>query len=338
MMFKNILVPLDGSPLAEGTLPHVLTMAGTFDARVTLVRVSEEPPPSESDAVNYYLRKAEADAYLRQQAALLQTAGLTVETHLLEGPPANRIVEYARRQDADLIILSSHGSGGPSAWQVSHIAQKVLQRAMTSILLVHADQTSRGLQNEVNYRRILVPLDGSRRAECVLPVATSLAQHEQAELLLAHVTSRPFLFHRLPPTAAESAATEQLIEQNRARAAQYFQELAPRLDAHVQTALPVGDSVALALHTLVAKEEIDLAIFSAHGHSAQSQWAYGSVVSNFITNGSIPLLIIQDLPQSLARQQQTTPDRRKALHRPIESAPTTTGSRKKARTPANHTR
>lgn len=337
-MFKNILVPLDGSHLAEGIVPHLITMAGAFQAHVTLLRVSEAPAQSDSDAVNYYLRKAEAGAYLSRQAAQLQAAGLTVDTHLLEGPAAQRIVQYAERQGADLIILSSHGLGGPSAWQISHIAQKVLQRGMTSILLVRADHTGRRLQDQVSYRRILVPLDGSRRAECVLPAATSIARHEQAKLLLAHVTTRPFLFHRLPPTATESAATEQLIQQNRARAVQYFRELAPRIDARVQLAFPVADSVALALHRLVAEQEIDLAIFSAHGHSAQSQWAYGSVVSNFITNGSAPLLIIQDLPQSPERRRQTEPSHRKALYRPLDSAPLIPAAAKKARTAANHLR
>lgn len=337
-MFKKMLVPLDGSDLAEGILPHVVTVATLFHAQVTLLRVIDAPARTEMNVVNWRMRQAEAEAYLQQQTGYLDAAGLTVDSHLLQGPTAERIVEFAVQEGADLTILSSHGQGGTSTWNVSNIAQKVLQRGLTSILLVHAAQKKRGLENKVSYHRTLVPLDGSRRAECVLPVARVFAQQEQAQILLAHVTSRPFVFRRLPPTAAENASTEWLINHNYAGAAAYLQELAERIAGHVEIALPIGDSVALALHRLVAEEAIDLALFSAHGHSAQSQWVYGSVVSNFIANGSVPLLIVQDLPRPLRDQQQIAPPRRSALYRPIESASIVTGHTRKPRTAAEQLR
>ncbi|HSM55031.1 MAG TPA: universal stress protein [Candidatus Sulfomarinibacteraceae bacterium] len=301
-MFKNILVPLDGSDLAEGVFPHVRTMAAAFGARVTLLHVSKAPSQTAVDPLDWHLHKAEAAAYLREQVQHLQTAGVPVDSRLLEGPVAERIVEYADQQQSDLIILSTHGAGGASDWNVSHIAQKVLQRGVTSILLVHAGQTRTGIAGQLRYRHILVPLDGSRRAECVLPVAARLAEQAEADLLLAHVTTRPVIFNRLTVTETEKAAGKWLIDHNRARAADYFEELAPRIHANVQTALPVGDSVALELHRLVADEAIDLVLFSAHGQTSHTQWVYGSVVSNFIANGSAPLLVVQDLPR-LSEQQ-----------------------------------
>lgn len=312
-MFKNILVPLDGSDLAEGVFPHVRTMAAAFGARVTLLHVSKAPSRAAVDPLDWHLHKAEAGAYLREQTQYLQDAGVPVESRLLEGPVAERIVEYADQQQSDLIILSTHGAGGTSEWNVSHIAQKVLQRGVTSILLVHAAATKASIAGQLRYRHILVPLDGSRRAECVLPVATRLAEQDEADLLLAHVTTRPVIFNRLPVTDTEKAAGRWLIEHNRARAGDYFEELAPRIDASVQTALPVGDSVALELHRLVAEEAIDLVVFSAHGQSSHSQWVYGSVVSNFIANGSAPLLVVQDLPRLSEQQPQRQFAPRQAL-------------------------
>lgn len=313
-MFKKIFVPLDGSDLAEGILPHVGAMAAAFDACVTLLHVSEAPAQTAVDPLNWHMHKAEAEAYLRERVRQLRQAGLTVDSHLLHGPAAERIVEYAGQQQADLIILSSHGQGGLSEWNVSHIAQKVLQRGVTSILLVPAEHTRHTLAREIGYRRILIPLDGSRRAECVLPAARVLGRQEPAKLLLAHVTARPVLFNRLPATEAETAAMEWLIDHNRARASDYFEELAPRITADVETALPVGDSVALALHQLVREEAVDLVLLSAHGRTAQSQWPYGSVPGNFIANGSVPLLIVQDLPQPVSPQLQAEHSRRQALH------------------------
>lgn len=319
-MFKKILVPLDGSDLAEGILPHVRAMATAFGASVTLFHVSEAPSLSTVSPLDWHLRKAEAEAYLREQADSLRQAGLPVDSALLEGPVAERIVEYADRQQADLIILNSHGQGGPSQWSVSHIAQKVLQRGVTSILLVRADRARHNFGNQRRSRRILVPLDGSRRAECVLPIASALAEQEQAELLLAHVTARPVIFNRLPATAAENTAMEWLIDHNRAEASHYLQDLAGRISSVVRTALPVSDNVALTLHRLVTDEAVDLVLLSAHGATAQSQWPYGSLVSNFITNGSVPLLIVQDLPQALNQQPQVRYPLRQALHGSSQSA------------------
>ncbi|MDT8307325.1 MAG: universal stress protein [Anaerolineae bacterium] len=314
-MFENILVPLDGSYLAEGVLAHVQTMAAAMAARVTLLGVSEPPTHTGVNPLDWHLRLAETEAYLRRLAAPLQVAGLTVATALREGGAAERIVEYAAAHPSTLIILNTHGRGGASDWNVSHIAQKVLQRGTASILLVRAGDSPPSGSGQAHYRRIMLPLDGSRRAECVLPGATTLAQHQRARLLLVHVTTPPFLFHRLPPTAAETNAADWLVDHNRAQAARYFAGLRSRIPTGVQTLLPIAGNVPLALHQLVAAEAVDLVLLSAHGHSAQSQWPYGSVVRNFITHGTASLLIVQDLPQPLHPRPSADAPRRETLHR-----------------------
>lgn len=314
-MFKNILVPLDGSELAEGVLAHVQTMAAAFAARVTLLGVCEPRAQAGTNLLDWHLRLAETETYLRQLAAPLQYAGLSVTTILREGGAAERIVEYAAAHQSSLIILSTHGRGGASAWNVSHIAQKVLQRGTTSILLVRAGDSPAVPGEAALYRRIMLPLDGSRRAECALPVATILARQQRARLLLVHVTTPPFLFHRLAPTAAETSSTNWLVDHNRAQAARYFNALLPRIATGVQTLLPVGESVPVALHELAAAEAVDLVLLSAHGHSAQSQWPYGSVVHNLITNGTGSLLIVQDMPQPLHRQPTAVAPQSRALFR-----------------------
>ena len=320
-MFKRILVPLDGSELAEGILPHARAMASTFGACVTLLHVSETPPQASVNVFDWSLRKAEAEAYLVEQAASFQRAGLRVEYRLLEGPAAPRIVAYAEQQKIDLIVMSSHGRGGLSRWNISHIAQKVLQQTSSSILLVRAEHAGLEPAATARYGRILAPLDGSRRAECVLPVANRLMAQQGTKLILAHVTSRPFIFNRLLPTTEEREMVVQLARHNNARAREYFEELAarlvPEMGSGVETLLPVSDNVALALQNMVADKAVDLVLLSAHGHSAQGQWTFGNVVTNFVFHGSVPLLVVQDLPQLLSRQASVPAlefVRREALH------------------------
>ncbi|HEX6385268.1 MAG TPA: universal stress protein [Anaerolineae bacterium] len=297
-MLDKILVPLDESTLAECTLPHVAAIAPAFDSKVTLLHVLERSDLQEQaqlDPLDWHLRKAEAQTYLHGIGARLEEIGLQTESVLLEGPAADRVIEYAHEHDFGLIALSSHGRSGLSGWNVSSVVQKVIHRAYKSILIVRAYQIDKD-QDGVYYRRILVPLDGSQRAESVLPLATRLAQQHQADLLIAHVVARPEMLRRTPLTPEDNELVERLIERNRTEAARYFERLQPRLAASAQTRLLVGDNVSGALHHVAEQEEIDLVMMSAHGYSADSQRPYGSIVTSFITYGATPLFIFQDLP------------------------------------------
>ena len=108
----------------------------------------------------------------------------------------------------------------------------MIQRAGTSVLLVRAWRPEASCEpaqwGEQCYRRILVPLDGSPRAECVLPIATALAERADA-FWLAHVVTRPELFQRLPLTTEDQAFLEQMVTRNRQQAEHYFEQLQARL-------------------------------------------------------------------------------------------------------------
>ena len=122
--------------------------------------------------------------------------------------------------------------GGLSDWYTSSVAQKVIQRVGISVLLVRAWRPEASCEpahwGEQRYHRILAPLDGSTRAECVLPIATALAERADA-LWLVHVVPRPELFQRLPLTTDEEALLEQIGKRNQQQAEHYFEQLQARL-------------------------------------------------------------------------------------------------------------
>jgi nucleotide-binding universal stress UspA family protein len=303
MMFHHVLVPLDGSSLAESALPHTAAVARAFGARVTLVHVLERLSALHArqtvDPLDWQLKKTEADLYLSRIYSELQHHDLEVEQVLLEGNTAERILEYVHSSDIDLIVLSSHGQSGPSSWNVSSVTQKVLLKTPTSTLVVRATQESADDQTEAHYRRLMVPLDGSRRAEYPLSIATTLAQSFNAELVLAHVVTRPEMPRRTPLTHEDTELCNRIVERNREEASQYLDSLTSHLPGDIFTRLMVSDSVATCLHDLVEQEHIDLVVLSAHGYSGTPRWLYGSVASRFITDGTVPLLIVQ--PGSASR-------------------------------------
>jgi nucleotide-binding universal stress UspA family protein len=304
-MLERILLPLDGSMLAECVLPHAVTLARATGAQLSLLQVVEPLPDSESvttDPLHWHLRKAESQAYLDEVGKRLRELGLTVESIQLEGPAAERIVEHARETDTDLILLSSHGQSGLSPWNVSSLVQKVILRANRSVMIVRAYELRSTELDTLNYRRILVPMDGSRRAESALPVAAMLAV--DGEILLASVVQRPEMPRRSPLSADDLELAEKIVARNRDEVEKYLEQLKAWLPQKVSTRMLVADSAVMALHRLAQEEHVDLITLSAHGYSGDVHRPYGSLVTSFIVYGSTPLLIIQDLPADLIESTQ----------------------------------
>lgn len=300
-MFDRILLPMDRSPVAECVLPHTVAIAQAFESQVTLVHVMDSPHRTDwsraVDPLNWQIQKAEAEGYLSDLMLRLQTAGLQTEKQVLEGPAAERIVDLSRKNNVPLIMLSSHGQSGLSGWNVSSVVQKIILRANTSIMIVRAYQPASTDVTGLRYHRLLLPLDGSQRAECVLPMASTLARSHEAQILLAHVVRRPEMPRRTPPTDEDTELTNRIVERNRAEAVQYLDQLRSRIPGDAQVHILVSDHVAATLHEIVDQEKIDLVLLAAHGYSGQTRWPYGSLVSSFITYGTTALLVVQDLPQ-----------------------------------------
>ncbi|MGC9358446.1 MAG: universal stress protein, partial [Anaerolineae bacterium] len=151
---------------------------------------------------------------------------------------------------------------------------------------------------ELSYEQLLVPLDGSQRAECVLPAARAVADYHNCRLLVAHVVPRPEVPRHAPLTEEETDLVERLTELNRRHGQEYLEDVEGRLSPGVETRLLVSDNAAAALHELVSEEDADMVLLSAHGYSGEAQWPYGSVALNFIAYGTTPLLIVQDISRA----------------------------------------
>lgn len=298
-MFNHILAPLDGSALAECVLPHLVGMAKTFDARVTLLRVlkphAEGDTPYPIDPVAWEIKKVETGAYLNEIVHRLEETGTPVQQILLEGDPASCIKEFTDKHDVDLILLSSHGRSGLSRWNVSSVVRKVIQRVHRSFMLVRAYKSEQPDLKGIHYHKLLLPLDGSQRAECLFGPAKTVAQFYNAQLLVAHVTVKPEMPHQMPLTAEDQTLMARFIERNKQVAADYLEGLRTRLPYDFESRLRVSGDVALTLHEMVDEEAVDLLIMSAHGYSGQSKWPYGNITTSFIEYGSVPMLVMQDL-------------------------------------------
>jgi nucleotide-binding universal stress UspA family protein len=301
-MFNNLLVPLDGSHLAECVLPHIVAFAQISSAKVTLLHVLDWEPTfgalKVTNPLDWIIRKTEAENYLQEIRDRLQKAGLDVSIAVIEGRAAEGIIHYAGDQKVDLIVLSSHGLSGLSGWNISSVVQKVLSRSLASFLLVPAYRQVPIDLASFHYHQIFVGLDGSRRAEWVLPEALNLTAFHHAALLLAHGAPRQEIPAYTPFNEDDVDLLNLINERNRHYAEIYMKDLCSRLPEgleNLKTYIVVSDNPIDALRELAEREGADLVILSAHGGSGGYKRLYGSVTLSFINYGTIPLLILQDL-------------------------------------------
>jgi nucleotide-binding universal stress UspA family protein len=207
-----------------------------------------------------------------------------------------------------LLVLSSHGRNGLNHLGVSSNTQKIILSTHASILLIRAHQyvaKMDALSESPIYQRILVALDGSQRAEIVLPIITQLAHFHKSEIHLVQIVQTPEMARQMPPTREDIELSNSLVARNREEARLYLEQVKSRSyleGISVQTHLITSDNVIVALHQLVEQEHIDLVALCAHGYSGNHQWPYGSTVHNFILYGTTSLLIVQDLPISSDQQ------------------------------------
>jgi nucleotide-binding universal stress UspA family protein len=320
LAMRHVLVPLDGSPLAECALPWAVAVAKAFGARLTLLRVLERPAISSvtshhHDAVDWEMRRAEAQSQLGRIDRELKARGVASAVELLEGRPAEQIINRARALPADLVVLSSHGEGGITGWALSSTALMVVARTHGSLLVVPAHRAEGCRIDELRVRRILVPLDCSPRAECVLPLATALCRAYEAELILAHVVPEPEIPRRLPPSPEDLATASRLTERNRCEAQRYLGDLRERLagpDLEVSTRLVVSPRRAQAIRALADEADVELIVVSAHGRTGNAHDRYGDVTARLFEQATRPLIVLQDL----GPEHQPTPAEEAARSRP----------------------
>lgn len=295
-MFKRILIPLDGSALAECVLPHALALSRIHPLQVHLLRVISPASPhlNPGDPFEWNFRKVEAETYLKNISERFIKHGIETFVMIGEGKTAEMIIEYAQNQRVDLILICSHGRSGLTGWNISSIVQKVLFRAHTSIMLIRAYQPVPA--EPLHYERILLPLDGSQRAESVLQIAVEFARVWESELLITHIITQPEMPRRRPLSHEELELADQIVECNRAEATQYLANLKERFDLPIETHIFVSENAASRLHRFVKEQDVNLVIFTAHGFSGEPLWPFGSIVTTFIIYGSTPLLVYQDMP------------------------------------------
>jgi len=306
-MYRKMLVPLDGSQLAEVVFPYAKELAGRLDLEIILLHVYS-PAERESGAMHRAYIDRVTDIIRRQSEEVEGRMGVQpekkavqVQGEVAEGYPAEEILRYADKNDVDLILIATHGHSGVRRWAMGSVADKVLRASKVPVWLARA-----GIHEEIVYdkwpkRTVLVPLDGSELAESVLPHAEALAKQRGAELVevvLVRVCEPPVIPADYPEASMPLSweeHVEQVVAKCRHACEQYLAEVEKGLkDAglEVRSEVLVGKP-GNEIVDYVNRNPFNLIVMSTHGRSGLGRWAYGSIADKVLHGVSSPIFLVR---------------------------------------------
>jgi nucleotide-binding universal stress UspA family protein len=288
---QKVLIPLDGSKLAEQALLTMPFLQSLGIEIVQLVSVFEHVPSERTSSQEYneYLQKSEAaaGAYLRSKAENISAGGIEARYMVRFGLAAEEIVREAEDCAVDLIVLASRGRVGPDRWSPGSVADEVVRLSSGPVLMIgpHAHVGIGGFMP----RRLMVPLDGSLMAEVALAPARYIADRTGADIHLVRVALLPGRwvspFGPYDPVADMDASARE--------ANAYLSKVPAGVDAR-RALLRAGfvSNVSDELIRYCGNTGIDLVVMTSHTRVGASRLLLGGVADDLL-RGSAPVLVLK---------------------------------------------
>jgi nucleotide-binding universal stress UspA family protein len=286
-MYKRMLVLLDGSKLAEVVFAYARELSGRFGLDIDLLHVCHSQEEDQLPMRQAYVEHMAET--LRIQSEDLRSKGETkfadkkinVKGLVKVGYPADEILEYADENAIDLILLATHGSSGIRRWGLGSVANKVIHESRVPIWLVPAQLHDDIIYDKFQERSVLIPLDGSKEGESVLPCIQDLTKQRgtQTEFLLVYVA-------KIPPVPMVSQTREWISDINtiKKEGEEYLQNKIQQLkDAGFKaTAILLDGEPAEEIVKYATEHHPLLIAMSTHGRSGVSRFIFGSVTENML--------------------------------------------------------
>jgi nucleotide-binding universal stress UspA family protein len=305
-MQRRILVPLDGSALADEILTQVKRLLVRSDHETVLLSVV----PADPDATVVERTKQDARDHLDGLRDALVSKGALASSEVLVGDAAEQIAEHARRIGAELVVMATHGRSGLSRFVRGSVAEAVIRSCPVPVLVANPRAVNvSGPEGELRLGKLLVPLDGSDVSLEVLPLVESLAKRYESEVLLLRV-------EWVLPIVAEGPYSAPAILRSADEIAAALEPIRQRLVAQgirARTLAGHGPE-ALAILDTADREQVDLVVMSTHGRSGISRWIFGSVAEQVLRHCTRPLLVRRVYQGEEARPAKTSQSASERAH------------------------
>jgi nucleotide-binding universal stress UspA family protein len=297
-MIRRILVPLDGSQLAEAALPAAASLAGRLGTAVGLVHVLEKHAPRTIHGHPHLAASEPAATYLGRIAASRFPAGARVEIHVHPeevADVARSIAEHAERKEepgGDLIVMCTHGHGDLRKALLGSLAQQVTALGSTPVLMLQAGAAAA----EFRCRSLLIPLDRRQGHSAALDTGVELAAaYEAAVHVLLIVPTYGTLSGRWVATSRFlPGTTSRMLDLSAAEEQGFLQEQTEALKRRgltVSAEVRRGDPARSICH-VAGKLQMDLIVLSTHGRIGLGAVWEGSVANKVCRCTDIPVLLV----------------------------------------------
>ncbi|HKX51350.1 MAG TPA: universal stress protein [Candidatus Binatia bacterium] len=299
-MFSKILVPLDGSGTAEKVLPFVRCFARGLQIPVELLgvvdigemarHISADQAAMVRSLVDDSARRL--DDYLQRTAKNFPTG--KVECTVRHGNAAEVIIESAAADRQTLIAMATHGRSGVDRWLLGSVTEKVLRAAANPMLIVRASEENSPGWHMGALKRVLVPLDGSKLSESILPVAQALARNLDLEIVLLSVYSNPFTLGTDGDGFYNAAQLQTILATLRAESMEYLALKAEELKKAGFSKVSSVAEEGRAADAIIASAQRNpdcLVAMCTHGRSGVKRWVLGSVTETVVRHLGAPVLV-----------------------------------------------
>jgi nucleotide-binding universal stress UspA family protein len=296
-MYTRMLIPLDGSTVAEQVLPYARFLGKALAIPVELLGVVDPEAlvaladPAQGRHIDTLVAET-----MRRTALYLETnarsiSGAQVKCSVEKGTPAEVVIEKATADKNALIVMATHGRSGIQRWLLGSVADKVLHGATNHLFLVRSTDQGK-TDGEAPLQTVIVPLDGSPLAEQVLPYVLDLTRKMKLKVVLTRAYALP------PSVSAEDYGfySADLLDHLEAEARDYLQQKANEINAkgveNVASVVNPGYG-AEEIITLGRNTPDNFIAMSTHGRSGIQRWVLGSVTDRVVRHSGDPVLIIR---------------------------------------------
>ena len=296
----KLVVPLDGSEVAEQALPFAISLAGA-SGEICLIRVASPPDPFYDDVLRRYLPVTDQDHERRESDALqalvettsnYETAGSNVSFAVRTGDPAEELLKAADSFEADMIVMASHGRGALDRWRFGSVADRVARTSRIPVMIVRANLDS-AVTATPRLKRLVLAHDGSELADRAVPFTVTLSQRLGLPVRVVRAIDPA----RIAGGAAydlpfNDAVVEQMETNVRSEAERSISSVLQQLQAGGVEATgevivgPAGPAL------LGFAKPGDLLIVTSHNRCGVRRWLLGSVAEKLVRLAEVPVLLV----------------------------------------------
>ena len=271
---ERIVVPLDGSKLAEIALPYAEEIAVRTGRDIVLLSVIEFADPT----YRTYLKKTADITKSNTSRYAEKTDSKEIEVFITtrDGNPAESIVDFTNKWGHNLIIMATHGRSGIGRWAIGSVADKVVRAVnKSSVFLVRGNKAGPDVRQKHLLKKVLVPLDGSVPSQSIIPFINHLATRLSLELTFFHVAPEDDRQEIDAHTYLKAQCGE-------------LENQGVVASCEVRTGSPADSIIDVA-----DELGVDFIAMSTRGKNSGAPWSIGSVAQRVLLGGNTPLLLVR---------------------------------------------